>query len=77
MSDTKTKLCQNFYTGRTDEEIITAFNQKWLSIIKNNANKELQERQKSDLQKSDNHAIINSTANQFCSANLEERGAEQ
>ncbi len=60
---------ENIFKGSTEEEIKNAFNQKWLQIIKSCMQRK--NASQNCLLKQDKHGIINSTAKQYCSANLE------
>lgn len=62
---------QNIFKGQTEEEIKTAFNNKWLEIIKNCTYKKRDETSANGLQQSAKNDIIIVTTNQLVSANLE------
>ncbi len=70
------EFIQSIFKGKTEEEIRTAFNGKWIEIINNCTYKISKETPKRSLQQSDKYGIIAVTENQTCSANLENRGAE-
>lgn len=70
------EFTQSIFKGKTEEEIRTDFNKKWIEIINNCTYKIGKENRKSSIQQSDKHGIIALTENQTCSANLENRGAE-
>ncbi|MBE6715618.1 MAG: hypothetical protein E7573_01710 [Ruminococcaceae bacterium] len=70
------EFTQSIFKGKTEDEISTDFNKKWIEIINNCAYKISKETPKRSLQQSDKHGIISLTENQTCSANLEKRGAE-
>lgn len=70
------KFTQSIFKGKTEEEIRTDFNKKWIKIINNCTYKIGKENRNSSLLQSDKHGIISLTENQTCYANLENRGAE-
>lgn len=64
-------LCTNIFKGRTEEEIKKEYNRLWLKIIRQSEIKNVN----NGLQGVEKRRIIDATASQFHSANLDERGA--
>ena len=62
---------QNIFKGQTEEEIKTAFNNKWLEIIKNCTYEKRYKTSENSLQQSAKNDIIIPTTNQLVFANLE------
>lgn len=61
--------CTNYFKSETEEEKRYLFNKKWLELINSSAYINFINPTKSDLQKTTENDIINSTVKQVCSAN--------
>lgn len=70
-------LHTNIFKGQTEEEIRKKYNQLWLNIIKQAEQNSQRKNAKTGLQAVEKGSIIDPTASQFHSANLEERGANE
>lgn len=70
-------LHTNIFKGNTEEEIRKKYNLLWLNIIKQSEKSSQTKIAKTGLQAAEKGSIIDATASQFHSANLEERGANE